>query len=200
MRYFLILLFTFIGLDGLDEDNLNNSLKYTNQENAIIEIANELKSIKSSYKTNKNYDNRFQKTKNIKLLAFSIEEAYLKAKPLIEAHYAYLKSKNRYGLANDKCLSAKKMISGTTAFESPIFELITNIKNSATKIIQNTKDNSWTYSFFNLQSYQKKLLEKNNNLQQLLKKTLELQRIDATRTESERIKIRKLKEVEQRIE
>ena len=193
MKLILTLFFTLTTtLSVLKEDNLIKAINYTNQESAIKEITNELKAIEI------NYDERFQRAKNIKLLAYSIEEEYLKAKPLVEAHYDYLKTNNYYGLANDKCLAAKKIISGTTAFESSIFELTKKIKDNCNSIIENQENNNWASNFFSLQSYQKDILKENNKVQELLKRTLELQRSDATRTQEERKKIYDQKETEQR--
>lgn len=182
MKLILTLIFTLTTLSVLKEDNLIKAIKYTNQESAIKEITSELKAIKI------NYDERFQRAKNIKLIAYSIEEEYLKAKPLVEMHYNYLKKNNRFGFANDKCLVIKKKISGTYALESRIFSLTKRIKDNCNSIIENTKNNSWASSFFSLQSLQKDLLKENNKVQELLKRTLELQRIDATYSESERKK------------
>ena len=194
---FLTLLLIFSQeVNKLTEENLIKAIGYTNQENNIKKIANELQEIKDNFKTHKNYNNRFEVAKRIKLLAYSMEVEYLKAKPLIDAHYSYLKSKNSYGLANAECRGASGLISGSKTYKSPIFKLIEKIKINSDLIIKNTEGNNWAMSFFNLQSNQKELFEKNSSLQQLLKKTLKLQRIDATKTISERRKIYDRKAIE----
>lgn len=175
-------------------------LPSVNQEEAILQIKNELIAIQHHYEASKNYDNRFQKAKNIKLLAYSIEEAYTKLKPIIESHYVYLVNNNPYGLANNQCFIIKKQISGNAYYESPIFELLDDIKSAATHIIERKEGTSWIASYSFIFNDQIELLKKNKYIQKGLKSILEFQPLDESRTEAERrlILIKKKAEIRQK--